>query len=166
MGNAPGIFKVPPVGIFGWACFAFLCIRKFYLIPPDTGRWASWLQAAVVPVFGIHLLVVCAWWGMFRWINAAATPVFCTAAAWGLSLLLILRIIRRRTGRGVEKKTLLLRLPAAAFVFSWLAAKDNGPSGYLVFYAAAFALPYLVLMAQQYLKPGKIRHPAASPLKR
>jgi hypothetical protein len=153
--NAPGIFKVPPVGILGWAGFAFLCIREFYINTPDTGRWDVWLRAMLISVVGTHLLVMCAWWGVFRWINAVANPVFCTATAWGLSFLLTLIIIGRRTGRCVKKKTLLLRLPAAVFVFSWFGVKYNSPSGYLIFYAAAFALPYLVLMAQQYLSPQK-----------
>jgi hypothetical protein len=49
----------------------------------------------------------------------------------------------------VEKKTLLLRLPAALFVFLLLVLNAGG-SGLLVVYALAFVPPYLTLMAQQY----------------
>jgi hypothetical protein len=145
--NVPGIFNVPPVGILGWACFAFLCIRVFYIENSNTDRWVVWLMGAVAVVLGTHLLVVCTWWGVFRWFNAAVNPMFTAGTTWGFSLLLTWQILKRRTKLCVNKKTLLLRLPAAVFIFSLLTL-DDGPSGYLVFYAAAFALPYLILMTQ------------------
>jgi hypothetical protein len=49
----------------------------------------------------------------------------------------------------VEKKTLLLRLPAALFVLLLLVLNASG-SGLLVLYALGFVPPYLTLMAQQY----------------
>jgi hypothetical protein len=49
----------------------------------------------------------------------------------------------------VQRKALLLRLPAALFVFLLLVLNASG-SGLLVVYALAFVPPYLTLMSQQY----------------
>jgi len=148
--NAPGIFGVPPIGIFGWGCFALLCLRVFYIDPPGTRQWGFWLLGPTIAVVGTHLLVVCGWWGILRWINVAVHPGLAAAAAWGGSLLMAWRILRRRTtGSGAAKKNLLWRLPAAAFVFSLLALHP-GPCPYLAAYAAAFVPPYLVLMARHH----------------
>ena len=69
--------------------------------------------------------------------------------AWALSLLVVYRILKRRTGQRIPKKMLLLRLPAAALVFSLLVLCAD-PAEHLVIYAAAFVPPYLILMAQQW----------------
>ena len=80
-------------------------------------------------------------------------PVDSTVAAgviWAVSLFLIVAIIRNRTGTRVNKKALLLRLPAAACLFLWFAVTPKC-SEWLMVYAVAFVPPYLTLMVQQYL---------------
>jgi hypothetical protein len=75
--------------------------------------------------------------------------MFAVGTVWVFSLALVYTILRRRTGRRVQRKALLLRLPAALFVFLLLALNAGG-SGLLVVYALAFVPPYLTMMAQQY----------------
>jgi hypothetical protein len=75
--------------------------------------------------------------------------IVAVGAAWILSLALVYTILRRGTGRRVQRKALLLRLPAALFVFLLLVLNASG-SGLLVVYALAFVPPYLTLMSQQY----------------
>lgn len=148
--NEPGIFHVPPIGILGWAYFAFLCV--FLLQKGGTQKGSSWLKLLlpVLPVIGTHLLLLLTWWGALRWINGPVNSTVVAGVAWALSLALVYRILRRRTGSRVERKTLLLRLPAALLLFLVLALNASG-SAWLVVYALAFAPPYLTLMAQQYL---------------
>jgi hypothetical protein len=148
--NEPGIFNVPPIGVFGWACFAFLCV---FLLEQGRRRNLTTrfhLLILLLPVFGTHLLLLVTWWGVFRWINIPVAAEIAVGSAWVLSLLLVFTIVKHRIGTRVEKKILLMRLPAALFFFTLLAlyARD---SALLIAFGIAFAPPYLTMMAQQYL---------------
>ena len=148
--NEPGIFNVPPIGVFGWACFAFLFILIF-----EEGKRRNvtkwyYLRALLFPVIGTHAMLLSIWWGIFRWINIPVDPKIATGSAWAVSLFLIYAILKHRTGTHVEKNILLLRLPAAIFFFTLLALNAR-ESALLVVFGIAFAAPYLTLMAQQYL---------------
>lgn len=155
--NEPGIFNVPPIGVLGWAYFAFLCILIFEEVRRrNVTKW-FYLLALVLPVIGTHVLLLTTWWGVFRWINIPVDPKLAAGSAWALSLFLVYAILRHRTGTHVERNILLLRLPAAIFFFTLLALNARD-SALLVVYGIAFAPPYLTLMAQQYL----LESPAAT----
>jgi len=148
--NEPGIFEVPPIGILGWAYFAFLCILLF-----DRGnrqKNVTWqdLLILVIPVLGSHLLLLVTWWGALRWVNMPVNSMAAAGVIWAVSLFLVVAIIRNQTGKRVNKKALLLRLPAAACFFLWFAVTPKC-SEWLMVYAVAFVPPYLTLMVQQYL---------------
>jgi len=147
--NQPGIFQVPLIGLFGWACFAYLCIQTFSLrdrkVASEAFNWALW----VVPVLGVHLMLICSWWVVFRWIDAPLDPMVVTAAAWGISIILSGLLFRSGLSIRIEKKTLLSRIPATVFILGLLAASP-GTGRYLPLYAAAFVLPYLTVMAMKY----------------
>lgn len=146
----PGIFNVPLIGIFGWACFAFLCAFLY-----EEGRrrnnplWFS-LLVIVLPVVGTHLFLLVSWWGIFRWINIPIEAKLAAATAWIISIGLVFVFFRFRTRIHIEKKTLLLRLLAALFFFTLLVFNADC-SVFFSLFVVAFAPPYLTLMAQHYL---------------
>lgn len=148
--QAPGIFDVPIIGILGWACFAFFCVFLY----EQGRRRTDWLKFSllvlVLPVIGSHICLLASWWGIFRWINFPVEPMIAAAAAWIVSIFLVIVFWRYRVRMHVEKKTLLLRLPAALFFFTLLVCNADG-STYFILFGAAFAPPYLTLMVQQYL---------------
>ena len=147
--NQPGLFDVPPIGIFGWAYFAFLCVLFFEQRKRRNGaKWVN-LLILIVPVIGTHMLLLITWWGAFRWFKISIDPMLAAGIAWALSLSLVSVILKHRTGTRIKRKTLLLRLLGALLLFTWLALNSN-ESALLIVYATAFAPPYLTLMAQQY----------------
>ena len=147
--NEPGIFHVPPIGILGWGYFAFCCTLVLQRSMRPTSSKGGSLLLLLVPLFGTHLLLFTTWWGALRWVSTFENNIVAVGAAWILSLALVYTILRRGTGRRVQRKALLLRLPAALFVFLLLVLNAGG-SGLLVVYALAFVPPYLTMMAQQY----------------
>lgn len=147
--NEPGIFHVPPIGILGWATFAFLCTLLFEKGHPQNTLKKHDLLILVFPVIATHALLLGMWWGALRWVNIAIDSTVAAGVVWALSLVLIPTILRRGTGKRVKRKTLLLRVPAALFFFVLLVLNASG-AGLLVAYALAFSPPYLALMAQQY----------------
>jgi hypothetical protein len=146
----PGIFEVPPIGVLGWAYFAFLCMLHFGKGRRRNGTRRINLLIPVVSVLGTHLLLVITWWVAFRWVKITVDPRLAVGVAWMVSIFLVYAILKNRTGTRVEKKTLWLRLLGALFLFTWLAL-NAGDSKLLIVYAVAFAPPYLTLMAQQYV---------------
>lgn len=145
--SEPGIFRVPPIGILGWGYFAFCSTFILQLGSRSKGTKLPALLLLLFPAVGTHLLLLGTWWIVLRWIHTSINPMVAAAGAWALSLALVYMILRRRTGRDVERKALLLRLPAALLVFLLLVLNARG-SGFLVLYALAFVPPYLTLMAQ------------------
>lgn len=148
--NESGIFGVPPIAIFGWAYFACLCVLLFEQAKRRNRTKRFNLLILVIPVLGTHLLLLLTWWGALRWIKITVDPKLAAGLAWALSLILVYAIVKNQTGTRVHKKTLVLRLPGAVFLFTWLVCNANDAT-WLVVYAVAFAPPYLALMAQQYL---------------
>lgn len=145
-----GVFGVPTIGILGWAYFGSLCMLALETGGGAAAKRTVQLAAWIAPVFGVHLMLMVSWWGVFRWVQGPMGSLTVTSCAWILSLLLVARILSQRTGRHIQRRVLLLRLPAAALLFSLFALME-APSALLVAYAAAFVPPYLVLMAQQYI---------------
>ena len=150
----PGIFEVPPIGVLGWAYFAFLCMLHFGKGRRRNGTRRIDLLIPVTSVLGTHLLLVITWWVAFRWVKITVDPRLAVGVAWMVSIFLVYAILRNRTGTRVEKKTLWLRLLGALLLFTFLALNAND-SKLLIVYAVAFAPPYLTLMAQQYVLPRK-----------
>jgi hypothetical protein len=139
--NEPGLFDVPPIGLLGWAVFAWSCLLFL-----EHRRLAILWTLVLAPVL-VHLNLVALWWLALRWVNEtiAAWPV--VALAWALSLSLALWAHRRRPGEAIPRHELLLRIPAAGFFFVLLAV-HAGDDLALIAYALAFAPPYLVLTMQ------------------
>ncbi len=150
----PGIFEVPPIGVLGWAYFAFLCMLHFGKGRRRNGTRRIDLLIPVTSVLGTHLLLVITWWVAFRWVKITVDPRLAVGVAWMVSIFLVYAILRNRTGTRVEKKTLWLRLLGALLLFTLLVLNAND-SKLLIGYAVAFAPPYLTLMAQQYVLPRK-----------
>jgi uncharacterized membrane protein len=152
----PGIFEVPPIGILGWAYFAFLCMLHFGKGRRRSGTRRTNLFIPLIPVLGTHLLLLITWWAALRWAKITVDPRLAVGVAWMVSILLVYAILRNRTGTRVEKKTLWLRLLGALFLFTWLALNGDD-SKFLIVYGVAFAPPYLTLMTQQYMLGRKQR---------
>ena len=147
--NLPGLFNIPPIGILGWFFFALLCMCLM-----GNKRWKGTITAydlllLVIPVAGTQFLLLLSWWGALRWINFPLPTPAVVGLSWCVSLFMILIIHNKQTGRGIKKRTLLLRLPAAVFFFGLLVVKAADPFP-LVAYAIAFVPPYVMLMVQQY----------------
>ena len=134
----PGLFEVPPIGILGWALFAWACLFVFHRM---RAPWALPIAPALT-----HPMLLGLWWALFRWINGAVPPWPVVALAAGLSLWLALSAHRRRAGANIPLRELMLRVPAAAFFFVLLAVHGRDEPA-LVAYAVTFAPPYLVLTA-------------------
>jgi hypothetical protein len=147
--NLPGLFNVPPIGILGWVFFALLCMR----LMADRrfqGQTSSYdLLLLVLPVMGTHLLLLLTWWSALRWLNFPLPAPGVVGLAWCVSLFLVVTFYKKQTGRGIKKRTLLLRIPAALFFFALLIFKAADPLP-LAAYAIAYVPPYVTLMIQQY----------------
>ena len=146
--NRPGIYHVPLIGLFGWACFAYLCVRVLSLKDRNVVSGAVNRGLMVLPVLGVHLMLLCTWWAVFKWIDTPLDPIVVAATAWGISICLSGAIFRSDLAFRIEKKTLLSRIPATLFIFGLLAASAD-TDRYLSIYAVAFLLPYLTVMAKQ-----------------
>lgn len=141
----PGLFRVPPVGILGWAVFTYIAVAVF-----TRPRLPRWSLLALGPAL-VHPALLVAWWGALRWVSATIPPWPAVALAWALSLALAVRAWRVRAGARLPIHELLLRVPAAGFFFALLAvspASQADGAGALTAYALAFAPPYLVLTWQ------------------
>ncbi|MFC1821634.1 carotenoid biosynthesis protein [Thermodesulfobacteriota bacterium] len=148
--NEPGIFHVPVIGILGWAYFSYLCSFFYHRFEMPARPRALKLLCLVFPVIGTHLLLLGTWWAVFRWIGSEIDPIILTLVVWSLSLLLVIFLLKDKTGVRVKKKTLLLRIPPSIFFFTLIILNSDGMT-WFVLYILAFIPPYLTLMFQQYV---------------
>lgn len=143
--NEPGLFAVPPIGILGWAFFAFAAVT--WLEHREGARLPALADLAVIPIApaATHALLLATWWGALRWVNGPVPAWPAVALAWVLLSLFALRAFRARMRRRVPPIELWVRVPAALFFFVLLGlhGRDVAP---LVAYAIAFAPPYLSLI--------------------
>jgi hypothetical protein len=143
--SEPGIFGVPPIGVFGWAFFAGVCIAFF--AANERRRRSPWADLALplVAPAATHVALIGAWWGAARW-TSVPLPAWATAAvAWTVSATLLLLAIRSTARRRIPPAALLTRIPAAAFFYTLLALHGRGQPP-LVVYALAFSPPYVALI--------------------
>jgi hypothetical protein len=133
--SEPGWFAVPPIGILGWAFFAWAAITLFERVR---------LIAVVLAPLVTHGLLLLAWWGALRWVNGPVAAWTAASTAWALLLpaaaLIWILDLRAR----VPPRELWARLPGALFFFVLLFARPlHGWA--LLTYASAFVPPYLAL---------------------
>lgn len=149
--NAPGLFAVPPIGVLGWALFAAIAIAFLEGRRRQESRGLWDLGALILAPALTHGALLAFWWGALRWVSgpiddrfgamvALALGFAAAIAAWPLSL-------------KVSRGALLMRVPAA-LVFGGLLVIHAAESLWLLAYAAAFALPYLVASARPRSGPG------------
>ncbi|MBI4701934.1 MAG: carotenoid biosynthesis protein [Deltaproteobacteria bacterium] len=161
--NEPGIFRVPPIGIVGWAYFALAAMavlgwaehrerraNPFTAFACQQRRLAESAAIAalllLLPPAASHLLLVASWWAGFKWVSDTVPPWPVVAALWALSLALSAAALRSPAGRRLARVDLMARVPAAVFFFVLLALHGRSQPA-LVAYALAFAPPYLALTA-------------------
>jgi len=142
--NEPGLFEVPPIGVLGWSLFAGTTLGVFALIDRHGRSGRADLLVLVFPVPLVHAMLLAAWWGALRWVNAPIPDWVGVATVWLICATLAALAWRHPTARRVARRDLLIRIPAAAFFFVLLGLEaTNHPA--LVAYSTAFALPYLTL---------------------
>ncbi|MDB4970949.1 MAG: hypothetical protein JWN44_6638 [Myxococcales bacterium] len=132
----PGLFAVPPIGIFGWAYFAgvaMVCLERVRAT-----------AAIVVAPFVTHGLLLASWWIVFRPLSRTLPPWPFVAAIWAVGAWVGIVIFRHRVSRRVPTPDLLLRAPGALFFFALLGIYGRDlPS--LCVWSLAFAPPYIAL---------------------
>ena len=153
----PGLFEVPPIGVIGWAVFAWFVVWLFERSQRATSpqsRLLFDLSALVLPTLGTHLVLLLMWWGAFRWVDQPIPPYAGVAVAWVLSLTLAGYAFVSKARTRVPLADLSLRVPAALFFFVLLGLHYDGNTA-LVAYALAFAPPYLALISTKSLATTK-----------
>lgn len=149
----PGLFAVPLIGIAGWSFFAGAAIAVFERadrLAASPARHEA-LVLVVAPV-ATHVLLVAAWWLLFRWIQGPVAPWPVVAIAWALSAALGVHAYRTGVRRRIPPVFMWLRVPAAGFFFALLALHGRSLAP-LVAYALAFAPPYLAMTAWSPARP-------------
>jgi hypothetical protein len=136
----PGLFKVPPIGILGWALFSLVAV---FLLEKSQDRRALLLLIPLPPLL-VHPLLLACWWGFFRWVNQPINAWWVAVPLCAFSLVFSVWLWKRKIRHRIPLLELNLRLPAALFFFVLLALYGGGNTALYV-YACAFAPPYLVL---------------------
>lgn len=145
----PGLFEVPPIGVIGWAIFAWFVVWLFERSEraPQVQSRLRWdLSALLLPAIGTHLVLLLLWWTALRWVDRPIPPFAGVAVAWGVSLTLAGWALVTKARARVPLADLSLRVPGALFFFVLLGLHYNGNDA-LVAYALAFAPPYLALIS-------------------
>jgi hypothetical protein len=143
----PGPFRVPIIGILGWAYFALgavLVVAGRDARPTKDAKAApAWAVVVVAPLVA-HVLLLATWWAALRWLPRGVDVDPFVVVAWVVAVVCAVVAVKRDVR--VPRMDLLLRVPAASFFFVLLALHHDDLK--LVAYALAFAPPYLVLTAR------------------
>jgi hypothetical protein len=134
--SEPGLFAVPPVGVLGWAFFAWAAVTLLERVG---------VGVIVLAPLATHGLLLASWWGALRWVSAPIAGFTAASTAWALLLPAALLIWTLNLRARVPPRDLWARLPGAAFFFVLLAAQPLR-SWALPMYALAFVPPYLALL--------------------
>jgi hypothetical protein len=141
----PGLFDVPPIGVFGWSCFVFSAVT---INESLRARGASSVKAAVAMLLApapTHLLLVMAWWLGFRWLDGPIPTTLGVVVAVVVLMGLSIAVVRAKVPERVRVRDLWMRVPGSLFFFVLL-GKSAGQAPALLAYAPFFALPYIVVM--------------------
>lgn len=145
--SEPGLFAVPPIGVLGWAMFTWLAMGVFADEGRRVGRWnvRAWWVLVVAPV-GVHLMLLAAWWGLFRHVNGTVDEVVGVVVAGVVASGLVVRMLWSKRGV-VDAAVVMMRGPGAGFFFVLLVlhALDDA---WLTAYAVCFAVPWVVLVVR------------------
>ena len=142
--NAPGIFNVPLIGIFGWVYFSFLSILVLRLKKERMSGAINFIFLLIFLTSGTHALIITSWWLLFRWMLFPLNMVYISPVAWLLSILFIYFIQRKSLDADVESNTLILRFLPSSFFFIWYL--NNDPNLLYTAYIVAFCFPYLLII--------------------
>ncbi len=134
----PGLFEVPPVGVFGWSFFALGAVGALTFT-----RGLQRLSIVVIAPLLCHGLLLGTWWLLFRWFNGPIPDVAGVVSAWVVGLTVLAWSLSTDASAKVPLAEMMLRGPAAVFFFVLVALTGGG---WLWWYAPAFAPPYLSLM--------------------
>jgi hypothetical protein len=121
--NEPGLFEVPPIGILGWAIFAFFAVQRAWIAPLAT-----------------HAVLLALWWAFFRWVNVPL-PVW----PFLIVLAVLSAVFVGRARLAIPRIELWLRVPAALFFFVLLGIFGRDDP-WLIAWTISFAPPYLAQM--------------------
>lgn len=143
-----GIFGVPLVGFAGWFFFAFFC-SLFLCNRNESDFGASDLLHLILIIVGTHTLLILSWQLVLERLVFQFSVFAIILIVWSFSVIISYGLLRKKTGSLIRGKTLLLRLPAAAFFWVFLFFNPNDLL-FLLVYISAFTPPYLVLLFQSY----------------
>jgi hypothetical protein len=135
--NEPGLFKVPFIGILGWAFFAWtvlVCLDRL----PAKNRWLTILIAPLAT----HVLLLFTWWGALRWVLRSELQAN-TAVALGVGAAIVLGVITVKRKEKAGLYVMAPRMAAAALFFVLLGLRGSQLEA-LVIYGLSFALPYVL----------------------
>ncbi len=145
--SQPGLFAVPPIGVLGWAMFTWIAMGVFADDGRRVGRWSvrQWWVLMVAPI-GVHLMLLVAWWGLFRHVNGAIDELIGVVVAGVVAAALVVRMLWTN-GPEDDARVVMMRGPGAGFFFVLLVlhALDDV---WLTAYAVCFAVPWLVLVVK------------------
>lgn len=133
--NEPGYLGVPLIGVLGWAYFAVLVD---WVLRQDQ-QWQPLLLILGVPV-ALHGLLLCTWWGLFRWVLRGDWFLI-----YGLAVLFATWVaISARSKARMPFSVGLVRMLAATIFIPLLIF--TAPYAWRVwFHVALLAVPYLLL---------------------
>jgi hypothetical protein len=136
--NLNGPFGVPLIGPLGWGFYAAagaLCLQ---------GLRAWWVLVGVLvaPLLA-HALILAAWWGGLRGLQAGWPEGVALAAGLAMCGAATLAALRVRRSARLPWREVVPRAGAAAVFFALLGVR---PDGLLALFALAFSPPYLALL--------------------
>lgn len=152
--NAPGIFEVPLIGIFGWVYFSFLSILILKFKMDRKSGAVKFIYILIFTVFGTHVLIIASWWLFFRWMLFPLNMAYITPVAWIISILFIYVIQRKSLDANVDSKILILRFLPSVLFFIWYLKGD--PDVLHTAYIIAFSFPYIFIAYK--ISKGKVCH--------
>ncbi len=161
--HVPGVFgpnyAVPPIGVIGWAIFAFglaVILERWDRAAESDVRYhvRHALALLVLPALLLHPVLLALWWGALRWVSVDLPGWPAVGVAWTASLALTALALRR--GRGTRWQVLAC-MPGAVFFIVLLALSGNATLP-LVVWSMAIAPPYLALLARGPEAPGSPLH--------
>lgn len=136
----PGLFRVPPIGVFGWAVFALAAVWTL-----EGASGARSLAVVLLAPLATHVALVGSWWAAFRWVSAPIPSSAAAAGAAAASALAVGWVVLRRRALPPLAGELLRRAPGAGFFFALLTITGRAEP-WLAAYVLPFGAPYVALL--------------------